>query len=915
MKRLSLAIALLVSIQLLPAQDKKSTAQPTFVTSVEGVKEYRLDNGLQILLVPDPAINNVIVNVVYHVGSRNEGYGETGMAHLLEHMLFKGSKKFSNIKQTIADKGATANGTTWYDRTDYFEILPANDSNLTWALDMESDRMVNSLMKNEDLQKEFSVVRNEFEAGENYPDNILTERILSTMYVWHNYGKSTIGSKEDIERVPITNLTQFYQKYYQPDNATLIVGGKIDEAKTLQWIAKYFAPITKPSRMLQPSYTVEPPQDGERFVELRRNGDISYIGMAFHTPSYADPDFAANRAAANVLTNDPSGIFYKALVETKLATDVSGWTPTLYDPAFSYFACSVPKGKSVDSAENAFRQTADQLATTSITQEDVDRAKNALEKQVFNFQNNTESFCIGLAEIIGAGDWRLFYLYRDRLEKLTLEDVQAALHKYYLPSNRTWGVFIPDKSADTERVAIAEHPDINSVLKNYKGRSTVARTETFEASIPNIKKHTEYGTLSNGMKYALLKKPVKGDKIYANLEFKVGDENSLTGKNIIPMLTARMLKNGTTSKSKKEINDALDKIKTSINISGGGPSISVSISTDSTNLDAALELLSDMMLHPSFDKAEYDKMVLDIKAELEANASDPQYLAIQAVEKKTRLYPKGHPFYPESINEQLTDLQNVSLDQVKDFYNSFYGANNGYAAFVGSINAPAIKSFFEKNFSNFTSKQHYTEVPEKYFAVGGSVESIDVPDKKNAMLFARLNVPLKENDPDFVALDIANEMLGGGAFLSSRLPQRLRESEGMSYGAGSFLSSTYKYPASSWGMYAIFNPTYKNRLDSAMRDVMTTALKDGFKEDEFKKAVASWLQQRQTWLTDDRELPWRLTNYMSDGKDLSFYSDYEGKAKALTLEQVNAALRKYISLDKITFIYTGDFKEQQPGKL
>ena len=910
MKSTLCLLLFIFTVQFISAQEKNSySTQPQFVTAVEGVKEYKLDNGLQILLIPDPSINNVVVNIVYHVGSRNEGYGETGMAHLLEHMLFKGSKKFSSIKQTIADKGASANGTTWYDRTNYFEILPAGDSNLTWALDMESDRMVNSLMKNEDLQKEFTVVRNEFEMGENYPDNILQERILSTMYLWHNYGKSTIGSKEDIERVPIANLKVFYQKYYQPDNATLIVGGKFDEKKTLGWIAKYFGLIPKPSRTIQPSYTVEPPQDGEKFVELKRNGDISFIGMAFHTPSYSDPDYVANDAVINILTNDPSGIFYKALVETKLATRVYGWSPSLYDPGFSYFGCSVPKDKNLDSAKKALRDAADKLASTEITQEDFERAKNALNKQVSDFQNNTLNFSIGLAEIIGAGDWRLFFIYKDRLEKMTAGEVQAALHKYYLPSNRTWGVFIPDKGADSQRVVVAEHPDINALVKNFKGKATVVKTETFETSIPNIKKHTEYGTLTNGMKYALLKKPAKGDKIYANFVFKIGDENSLTGKNIIPELTARMLKNGTTTKSKKEINDLLDKIKTSLYISGGGQGIYVNLITDSTNLNAALDLLADIMLHPSFDKSEYDKMLLDMKGELEANASDPQYIAFQTVDKKTTLYPKGHPLYPENIDERLNDLKNVSLDSVKSFYSSFYGTDHGYCAFVGNIDAPAIKSFLQNAFGNFSSKESYAEINEKYFNVTGSLENITIPDKKNAVLFGRINVPLKENDSDYVALDIANEMLGGGAFLSSRLPERLRETEGMSYGAGSFLSSNYKYPSSSWGIYAIFNPAYKGRLDSAMRNVISKTLQSGFKEDELKKAVSSWLEQRQTFLGDDQSLAWRLTNFLSDGKDLTFYTDYESKAKALTLKQVNAALRKYISLDKITFIYAGDFKQ------
>jgi zinc protease len=486
MRNILFLACLLFFVQFISAQSSQTAINPTFVTSVEGIKEYSLPNGLQILLIPDASINNVIVNVVYHVGSRQEGYGETGMAHLLEHMLFKGSKKFSSIKQTIADKGASANGTTWYDRTDYFEILPASDSNLTWALDMESDRMVNSLMKNEDLQKEFSVVRNEFELGENYPDNILQERIISSMFLWHNYGKSTIGSKEDIERVPINNLTAFYQKYYQPDNATLIVGGKLDEKKTLEWIGKYFGNIPKPSRVLQPAYTVEPPQDGERYVELKRNGDISYIGMAYHTPSYSDKDYVANDAVINILTNDPSGIFYKALVQPQLATKVYGWSPNLYDPGFSYFGCSIPQGKSLDSARNAFLAAANNLPSTVITQEDVDRAKNNLNKQLYDFQNNTEYFCIGLAEIIGAGDWRLFFVYRDRLDSLTLNDVQAALKKYYLPSNRTWGVFIPDKAA--ERVTVQERPDVNALVKDYKGKSIKDEKETFEVSIPNIKK-------------------------------------------------------------------------------------------------------------------------------------------------------------------------------------------------------------------------------------------------------------------------------------------------------------------------------------------------------------------------------------------------------------------------------------------
>ena len=886
------------------------TIQPKPVTTVEGIEEYSLPNGLQILLLPDAANTNVVVNVVYHVGSRHEGYGETGMAHLLEHMLFKPSKRFSSIKQTIADKGAFANGTTYYDRTDYFEVMPATDSNLNWALDMESDRMVNSLMRNEDLQKEFTVVRNEFEADENNPSRILNERVLSTMYLWHNYGKSPIGSKEDIERVPIKNLAAFYRKYYEPDNATLVVGGKFDKAKTLALIGKYFGRIPRPTRVLTQPYTVEPVQDGERYVELRRNGDLSYISMAYHTPSYADKDYVANDAVQQILLNDPSGYFYKALVETKLATNLTGYSLSMYDPGFTYFECSVPAGKSLDSAKGAFLGAADRLRDYTVTQEDLDRAKNTLNKQISDLKNNTIEFSIGLAEIIGAGDWRLFFIYRDRLDKLTLADVQACMKKYYLSSNRTVGVFIPDKNPD--RVMVADRPDVAAMVKDYKGKAAAgpASTETFEATIENIKKRTQYGQLGSGMHYALLKKPVKGDKVYGSILLEFGNEQNLSGKNVIPMLTAAMLKNGTTTKSKKEINDQLDKLKSSIEIGGGGSEVTIQFVSDKENYQAALELLADMLLHPSFDKNEYDKLLIDQGSALEQFRTDPQQVAFNTINKIMGPYPQGHPKYTESFDELSAELKAAKLADVQQFYQDFYGADHGYAAFVGGIDPAVVQGVLEKAFSGFKSKQPYAEIEDKYFEVKGGSKDIQIPDKKNAVFVGGLNLPLKQGDPDYMALDMANEMLGGGTFIANRISNRLRETEGMSYGAGSYITFSYKYPSCTWGAYAIFNPIYKNRLDSAFRDVLVKTLKDGFQEDEFRKAVAAWKQQRKIGLGLDQSLASRLTAYMKDGKDLSFYTYNEEKVSALTLEQVNAALRKYIDPEKISCVFVGDFNKK-----
>src|SRR5579862_7389992 len=315
----------------------------TKITSVEGITQYKLDNGMDVLLFPDKSKPTVTVNVTYMVGSRHEGYGETGMAHLLEHMVYKGTKNRPDIKVELANHGANYNGSTWYDRTNYFETMDASDANLKWALEMEADRMVNSKVAKSDLDSEMTVVRSEFEMGENSPARVLEERVLSTAYLWHGYGRSTIGARSDIERVPIDRLQAFYHMYYQPDNAMLVVAGKIDEAKTLAAIKETFGAIPKPSRKLIPTYTEEPVQDGEREVVLRRAGDSQAVMVAYHTPAGSHPDAAALEVLTAILSDTPSGRLYKGLVETKKAISANGESYQLHDPGLTMFSAEARK--------------------------------------------------------------------------------------------------------------------------------------------------------------------------------------------------------------------------------------------------------------------------------------------------------------------------------------------------------------------------------------------------------------------------------------------------------------------------------------------------------------------------------------------------------------------------------------------
>ncbi|MBC7854277.1 MAG: insulinase family protein, partial [Pirellulaceae bacterium] len=456
------------------------SADPKKVTSVEGITEYSLDNGLRVLIFPDDSRPKVTVSMTVFVGSRHEGYGETGMAHLLEHMVFKGTPKNPLIPKALQDHGAQFNGTTNTDRTNYFETLTATDENLEFAIELEADRLVNSRVLREDLFSEMTVVRNEFERGENSPSSVLGKRMMAAAYEWHNYGKTTIGNRSDIERVPIENLQAFYRKFYQPDNAMVVVAGKLDEKKTLALVQKHFGAIPRPERKLDTTYTEEPEQDGERVVTLRRVGDVPLVGVAWHIPAGPHPDFPALQVLANILDDEPSGRAYKALVQTKKASSVSTFARGQHDPGLFFGNAEVVKDQPLEDVKETLISIVEKVAEEGVTDAEVNRSKGQILKIREMAATNTQQLAIQLSEWAAQGDWRLYFLNRDALEKVTAEDVKSAAAKYFKRSNRTVGLYIP--TAQPERVPVPSTPDVQQLVKDYKGRSAVSAGEAFDFS-------------------------------------------------------------------------------------------------------------------------------------------------------------------------------------------------------------------------------------------------------------------------------------------------------------------------------------------------------------------------------------------------------------------------------------------------
>lgn len=893
------------------ASTPSSSASPAlpngvrFVTTVEGISEYTLANGLRVLLFPDDSVSNVTVNITYLVGSRNENYGETGMAHLLEHLLFKGSKSHPNITQELSEHGAQSNGTTWLDRTNYYETMEASDANLTWALELEADRMVNSFIAKKDLDKEMTVVRNEFERGENEPGAVMVERAMETAFLWHNYGNPTIGARSDIENVPIERLQAFYRTYYQPDNAMLVVAGRFDPQPVLQTIARVFGPIARPSRALPAAYTKEPAQDGEREIVLRRVGDSQDVAAFYHVPAGSHADFAPIDVFVQLMGDSPGGRLYNALVDTHKATGVGGSTYQLHDPGVAYFAAEMRVGTPLAPARTGLVETVeDGVRKTPITAAEVERAKNAILKQIELSLNNTERVGKELTEWQAMGDWRLFFLYRDALRKVTVADCQRVAEKYFRASNRTLAMFIP--SDKVERVMIPDAPDVQALVAGYKGDAGVVGGERFDASPLNIEKRVWRVKTPGGVMLALLPKKTRGSGVRVSLTLRFGDVKELQGKSAVADLTAAMLNRGTARHTRQQIKDELDRLKARVSVGGGATNVSVQIETLRDNLPAVMTLVAEILREPVFPQNEFEQLKQECIADAEQGRSDPQVVASTAMSRHLYPYPADDVRHIDTPEEEIAAYQKVTLDDVKAFYKAFYGANVGQCAAVGDFHAEGFPTLFNDLFGEWKSARVYARVPHEFFKVAPLDRVLETPDKENAVYLAGIEMPMTSDDPDYPAMMLGNYLLGGG-FLNSRLAVRLRQQMGVSYGAGSSFTADPFEKTAAFKVYAIFAPQNEQKVRQAVREVLETALKEGFTEKEVEAARSGLLQGRQVERAKDASLVGRLLAYEYIGRSMMWDEDFDRTVRKLTAAQVLDVLRRRVDLSQITVVTAGDF--------
>jgi zinc protease len=901
--------------------------------SMGGITEYSFPNGLKVLLFPDAADPKITVNVTYLVGSRHEGYGETGMAHLLEHMNFIETTNGRHIKDELVSRGASWNGTTSDDRTNYFETVTATDENLTWALGLETDRMANVKFTKELLDTEMTVVRNEFERGENNPASILRERVASTAYLWHNYGKSTIGSKDDLEKVPVNRLADFYKKFYQPDNAVLVITGRLDETKTLQMVGDSMGKLPRPARVLDQTYTVEPPQDGERFVSLRRVGQGQNVMVAFHAVAAAHPDAAVLQVLAGVMNGGgggrggrggggQEGRLAKALVDTKLAESASMGFQLQHDPGLVLVSATLNQDQSLDAAREAIYKALDDIVKNPPTREEIDRVTSQLARGLENSLSNAQSVATGaLNSSIAQGDWRLMFLQHDRLQDIVPADVVRAAQTYFKPSNRTVGYYIPDASPD--RTVVPASPDLADTFRNYTSKVSVVRGESFDPTIANIESRVVRSKLANGMKVAVLSKKTANNIVGATIDLRFGDATTLAGQREAASFAGGLLMSGTKIHSRTQIQEELRKLNAQVFVSGGGgggggrggrgggpggglSSATATISAPAENFVPALRLAVEILKEPAYLQDDFDRIKTQRLKALELAPTEPTQLASERLNRHLSPFSKGDAQYSPTQQEQIPDLQKVALEDARKFHDQFYGANHGVFAVVGPVDAAEIQKTAASLFGGWKATKTYKPLITPFKKVAPINEKIETPDKANAQFLAGARFQMSQNDPDYPAIVLASYMFGEP--ITSRISDRIRNREGLSYGANARITVPTEGDSAMLSGTVSLNPAVGPKVESSFVDELKKVYDAGFTAAEVAAAKKAYLDSRLVGRSTDAALLGLIVSHEQLDRPYKWDSDLEAKIQALTVEQINAAFHKHIDPAALSIVKAGDFK-------
>lgn len=872
----------------------------------------RLDNGVRLLLASDPTQSDVALSVVYGVGAKDEGPHEVGMAHMLEHMLFRGSEQFPEPRAEIRRVGGATNAVTEHDSTRYVTRLPAGPEPLDLALRIEADRMAGGPhLTAEDLAIEKGVVQNELDGRAGNAHVALQRSIYASAFQWHGYGRSVIGPRPSIAEIEPDELRAFYRRYYHPANATVIVAGAVDLDSAKASIQRTIGRVPSPSRDPIPRAAVrEPQQQGAREIILHGRATSPIVGALYHGIAATNSDYPAVRALREILTEGRESRLHRALVGSGLATRIAGASRPTADPGGLYIVADAAPGVSREALQDALDRELRELANGihPVTEQEVERIRRAATRERDTTALKTTA---RLSSFVSAGDWRLAVAVPRAVAAIEPTDVDRVARALLRPSNRTTGILLPGEMPDfapwTE-----DEPSRDWIASYVEPTSTPTSVEPdrFELTAATIEQHVERSTPPEGPELVTLATPGTGDRIHARLSIPIDDPSSSASASAAWSLAPMLVMNGRGRNGDASLVDELARMGTELEVLQSAGRLEVSLVTTPEQLTASLQRAVETLREPRVAPEVLAESVHSRLTTQQQRKTDPTKVAVDRALRWMNggSFPKE--FEGPLSEDQVRALPVLTVDEVETLYRETLVARSAVLVVVGDFDPSSVRGVIDVGWGPRSyAGTGDTEAPSD--TVPPQIRE-DVPGSDVGVALLAQRVTMSDEDPDFPALQVAMRVLGGSG--GSLLDRRLREQEGYSYETG---ASFHGLGPHGWGPLMVFATTSAQNVTAglaALREETARFVSEGITPEELEVAKKHLVQTRATLLGRGELVCIMLTRAAVRGRTLAYDEQLSRRIEALTVEEVNAAVRRHLRPESMMSVIAADRSRMGNGE-
>ena len=894
-------------------------AQPILLKSEQNIEEYKLDNGLRVILAPNDKENKVFMNTIYLTGALNDPQGKGGMAHLLEHLAFKGTEnvKGEEFQRRLDQYSLMSNASTDYYSTKYTSVIRPEKTAIDEMIYLEAERMDKLVLQEKFVPSEINIVEREREVRLDQPFSVLMDQIWKSAYGNQYLGRLPIGDLKELKSIKMDELNKFYRTWYAPNNAVMVIAGKFDKKQVLDTVEKNFNSIaarTVPKQVNVP--VLDSSKIQERAFEVKKGSDFGKYNIYLNGKNQQIQTALA--LSPFLFTMQPSGHLYKDVVETGTATQVQSTTWLTQDFNLVFMGAVYAPNHDAQKVGSALMQGIEKKH--SFNEVELNRVKNLIKNSQKSMMTSASAVGGMLSDYVVSsnGDWTQYFKDQAEVQNLKVNDVNQIINQFLIAEHRISGDIKPtpedqkkalelQKGAETAKTLDQQDTKAEPLKDPSVYKAEVAQNLTMSQQyVEKIDQKIQTGTLKNGMQYALFPTSTRDDKTYASIALNFGTAESLKDQaEVIGFMSYLLLR----ASEKYSLQDIADK-----SIDAGGRAsasavdngISIQISAKNEKFEEFFKFIIDVMNNPKFEQTQFDLIKSQTLSSLNRSYTEPETVASLTIARIVEKYQPGdlrYHFEPELAKKQVTSITN---DNVKSLYKQYFTTQNGQISVTGDFNAKSLLKYLNKSLGQSKTTQPYQRLSSEYFEYPAQKVHALAEQRQFGNYQALITLPVGNRHPDAEALLVLSNILGESQ-LSSRLAMELREKNALVYSFGSNMTLSSFQNTGALGISADYTAGKSAQVSQGVHKVLNDLLKNGVTEQELEAAKANIMKQRVTNLEDERRIHRGLNSQLEQNRSFKSRLERDQAFAQLTKADIDAVIQKYIKLDHLVEVMADQY--------